>query len=304
MQIANGTLFGVAPLGTAALTLGSAITILLIVVEPEATAGFGVVMRSAYWASHMFVGCAICLLLAVLVNQFGAVGSASRVKSSLVLVAMGLVAAAMASPIFTLLSYFFPEGEPDSYWDIAGQNNWGILVVGKFIDSCPTFLAIWLCINMPILLAKPSLNLHELPYDTPPSGGDNEETQREEERLSRLDEFKSNLPSIIGQDVVAISSDLHYLNIHTALGKTLLLGSLKHVAEIYADEGVLIHRSHWVRKEHVVRVHIRGDKAVCLMRNGLQIPIARSKRKEIKAMFGNAKKPANDNIIELNQQTK
>jgi len=101
-----------------------------------------------------------------------------------------------------------------------------------------------------------------------------------------LDVFIDSLPAAIGQDIIAASSDLHYINVHTTKGKALVLGSLKYVAEVFGDEGMMTHRGRWIIKRHVERVKLGKDTAYCLMSNGLRVPISRSRRKTVSNEFG------------------
>ena len=50
--------------------------------------------------------------------------------------------------------------------------------------------------------------------------------------------FLLSLPGVIGSDIVAVSSDLHYLNVWTVAGRTTVLGSLRDVASELADAGM------------------------------------------------------------------
>ena len=197
----------------------------------------------------------------------------------------GMLGTLLATPGLLLVEEFFPEEIDEEWLDVFGQRGWWQALLAEYLQVLPKLLPTWYLINLPLLFNKPVLN--PLPPseepDGPPPG---EQARREEEMRQRREQLYQKLPEVIGRDIVAISSDLHYLNIHTVLGKILVLGSLKHYVEAFGDEGLLVHRSNWVAKRHVVKVRTSGDEAYCLMSNGLKVPISRSRKKEVKAIFG------------------
>jgi DNA-binding LytR/AlgR family response regulator len=94
------------------------------------------------------------------------------------------------------------------------------------------------------------------------------------------------LPAAVGRDLVALSSDLHYLHVHTTRGRAMILGNLGEAAAALGGRGMRVHRSHWVAHEHVQHVQIAGNKAWCLMSTGLRVPVSRRKRRETRAQYG------------------
>lgn len=254
------------------------------IVKPDISAGLAPLPRLVFWISHVSVGLMGILLASILIRRF----CPHRQFSLLITIGLtGMIGALLATPALLLLETFFPK-EIDLDWlDRFGQLGWWQALLAEYLEVLPNLLLIWYLVNLPLLFNKPLL--HQTPDndepDAPPPG---EQAQREEELRKRRAQLYEKLPEVIGRDIVAISSDLHYLNVHTLLGKFLVLGSLKHYAEAFGDEGVLVHRSNWVTKRHVVKVHISGQEAYCVMSNGLKVPISRSRRKQVKALFGDA----------------
>ena len=98
--------------------------------------------------------------------------------------------------------------------------------------------------------------------------------------------FLQSLPGIFGHDVIAVSSDLHYLNVFTLVGKTTVLGNLRDVASELQESGLQVHRSHWVAHKHVDRIINTGGQAACIMSNGLRVPISRRRWKAVREYYG------------------
>jgi DNA-binding LytR/AlgR family response regulator len=83
-----------------------------------------------------------------------------------------------------------------------------------------------------------------------------------------------------------VSSDLHYLHVHTTRGSAMILGSLRDAAAALGDAGMIVHRSHWVAHAHVRRVVIAGSVAACQLSTGLSIPVSRRRRRDVRRQYG------------------
>ncbi|MCR6651755.1 MAG: LytTR family transcriptional regulator [Cellvibrionaceae bacterium] len=280
----NGTVLGVAPIKTSLLVMGGVMSVFCTFVEPEVSAGLSLLPRFAFWVSHVGVGLLGILLASLILSRCWP----HRQLSLFVTIGLtGMLGTLLATPGLLLVEEFFPKEIDQEWLDIFGQRGWWQALLAEYLQVLPKLLPIWYLVNLPLLFNKPVL--HPLPQHTEPDAPPpDEQAQREEELRQRRERLYEKLPEVIGRDIVAISSDLHYLNVHTVLGKFLVLGSLKHYAEAFGEEGVLVHRSNWVAKRHVVKVRTSGDEAYCLMSNGLKVPVSRSRRKQVKALFGDA----------------
>lgn len=98
--------------------------------------------------------------------------------------------------------------------------------------------------------------------------------------------WRSTLPPQLGDDLIAVKSELQYLRVRTSRGSALVLGSLQDVEEGEGRSGLRVHRSWWVHADHVVCVRRRGDGAVCELSDGTEVPVSRRRRTEILARFG------------------
>jgi len=96
----------------------------------------------------------------------------------------------------------------------------------------------------------------------------------------------SRLPKELGNDVIAVASELQYLRVWTSRGCALVLGALADVEAAGADDGLRVHRSWWVACRHVSSVRRTATGAVCQMSDGRQVPVSRRRRAEVLARFG------------------
>jgi hypothetical protein len=87
----------------------------------------------------------------------------------------------------------------------------------------------------------------------------------------------SRLPHRLGDRIVALEAEDHYLRVHTTIGSDLILMRLSDaVAAIEPDLGLQVHRSWWVAQDAICEL-VRSDQRSHLkLRNGLLVPIGRT----------------------------
>lgn len=276
----DGTVLGAAPIKTSLVLVAAILSLLFTVVEPAASAGLGFWARLSFYVLHIGIGLLAILLASCCLRLW----RLAQLPTVISLGVTGVIGAVMAAPLYCAIELLYPPEVIDDSLDVFGKQGWWQAIVAEFLQVSPVMLASWYSVNLPFLLDKPRL-LNEVDADVP-DGSPDEFDLEASERQRRLDHLYQRLPEVLGRDLVAISSDLHYLNVHTTLGKILVLGSLKYYAEALADIGMQVHRSNWVAKAHIVKVYVAGAEAFCLMSNGMKVPISRNKRKEVKNYFG------------------
>lgn len=80
-----------------------------------------------------------------------------------------------------------------------------------------------------------------------------------------------------GADLWAVSSEDHYLRIHTNRGQELILMRLADaVRELAGAEGVQVHRSWWVAKAGVGDTRRDNGKLVLVLKSGTEVPVSRT----------------------------
>ncbi len=102
----------------------------------------------------------------------------------------------------------------------------------------------------------------------------------------------SRLPPTIGRDIIALSAQEHYTQVHSSTGSTLVL--MRFADAITAAEavtsGARVHRSHWVARHAVDGVEGEGARMVLRLNNGLKIPVSRSYRLQTRGLLGQDEK--------------
>jgi len=84
--------------------------------------------------------------------------------------------------------------------------------------------------------------------------------------------------------IFAVSSEDHYLRVHTALGETLILMRLGDaVRELAGADGLQVHRSWWVANDAVTDVKRVNGKPLLVLKSGTVVPVSRTYAKAVKA---------------------
>ncbi len=89
--------------------------------------------------------------------------------------------------------------------------------------------------------------------------------------------FLERLPPSIGRDLINLSMQDHYIDVRTAKGSTLVLLRFSDaVRELEGADGLQIHRSHWVARTAVARLHRDEGRLVVELLDGRRLPVSRS----------------------------
>lgn len=93
-------------------------------------------------------------------------------------------------------------------------------------------------------------------------------------------------PAALGDEVLCVTADLHYLHVNTLLGRATVLGSLAAVEAHFGTAGLRIHRSHWVARRAIRRVARSAGGWRCELHDGQRLPISRRRAAEVRALLG------------------
>ncbi len=283
----DNTVFGVAPLKWTLPVVSAALILLFVAIRPEASSGLGLFARLGFWSAHVGIGLAGLVVASLLIRRSLFI----RLPLPMSIIATGIAGVIVTAPAYWLMDRWLPvpgAAVPDGWLDTFAMEGPWHGVIAECMEVAPLFVASWFVVNLPLIL-KPS----RPDESAPPPDPDESAIPRAAPtpgavETSPADSFLDRLPAVLGRDLVAISSDLHYLHVYTTLGKTMLLGSLSDTVRVMGTLGMRVHRSHWVAHAHVERLHIAGKEALCVMSSGLRVPVSRRKRAEAKAQYGQA----------------
>lgn len=92
------------------------------------------------------------------------------------------------------------------------------------------------------------------------------------------------LPPRLGQELLCLSMEDHYLRLHTVQGSALVLMSLGQALEEVGElEGLQVHRSWWVARKAVEGVVEDGRNLRLLLKGGVTAPVSRTSVARLRA---------------------
>jgi len=312
---ADGTVLDLLPVGKAIAIIGALLVALFTIIKPEASNGLGAPGRLLFWSMHVGLGLGALWVA----GRWLANGNRLPGGTLPAVLVTGCAAILIATPGYMILDTLFAPYTVDLDPDPA--LSWPAHVIKEFFELAPWFMVAWLIINLPVLLPRPkpeielddSVNhqpdvrpLTDLLPKPDDASSDTSAVQQSSLKLvsgkkagapktstvkraseNTVDQqFLLSLPGVVGTDVVAVSSDLHYLNVWTVAGRSTVLGNLRDVVTDLGDIGMQVHRSHWVAHAHVRRIVGTANNAACIMSNELRIPISRRKWKSVRDYYG------------------
>lgn len=242
-----------------------------------------------FWAVQIGVGLAV---LHSILSLVGRADRAGRIPLVALVPASGVIGAALLAPLYWLIGEGLMEsllGFPatiDNDDDRGPPLAFGPTAVWlEFLDIVGPVTAAWVLISWPRLLGvfpSPLVVPNPSNSDSQPSLGSAPETSLQSDRPA----WRAVLPSELGDDLIAVTSELQYLRVWTSRGCALVLGSLQQVEDEEGAAGIRLHRSWWVHARHVRSVRRRGEGAVCELSNGREVPVSRRRKTDVLVRFG------------------
>lgn len=244
------------------LWAGLATSIALAALAPSASEGLAPLMSLAYWLTHVFLALVILAAVQAVLQR---IEWLDRASPWLIVVLAGLLGALVFTPAAYGLDWIFPTIDDED--ELIGKPVLTDLI-GEFGDIILPFLLIWTGFNATRLL---QIEGGSSVSDATP-------------KATEQDQFWSLIPQKLGRDVIAMSSELHYLRVYTPEGNTLILHAFGRALDHLDDvSGMRIHRSHWVATDHVQALRRDGEKVICQLDNGIELPVSRPYRSELRS---------------------
>ncbi len=222
----------------------------------------------------------VCQMLLSLSERFERLGSWSK------LILSGVLGGLLFSPI-ALAMDFWLGADNDETLEAAGGLAW--LWLDEVVGVVPPVVLVWVAINAPRVL---NLDFSDR-GDPAPAHSDAAQVapHREETPIpGHRSGFRALLPPGLGQDIVYLKSELHYLRVVTTRGSALVLYALRDaVTELADDGGVQPHRSFWVALGHVLELKRTGKGWRLVVTGGTELPVSRRRQASVKAVLSGAR---------------
>lgn len=268
---------------------GCALWALMMAIRPDPGFNAPWPWMGLFWFLQIGIG------LAVLQSVFYLLSRTiwlSRSPLWLLVIGSGVVGSAVLAPLYWLIgeglmqqSLGFPVTIDDED-DLAPHLAFGPRALLKeFGDIVGQVTAAWVLISWPrlpgllppLVLPQPVTTMVE-PASPPAS--------TEAIAPTAPARWRAALPSELGDDVIAVNSELQYLRVWTSRGTALVLGALQEVEDEEGAAGMRVHRSWWVHAGHVRGVSRKADGAMCKLSDGREIPVSRRRKADVLARFG------------------
>lgn len=241
-----------------------------------------------FWALQIGVGLTILQTILYLMSR---VDSKGRMPLWSLVAMSGLCGSVVLAPIYWLIGEglmqqfmgFAETIDTDELRSVERTLGWAALVE-EWLDISGPVIAGWALISWPRLqgLLPPLVQKTNWSVDEPLVALSQEPKVIEVSVRS----WREALPRELGDDVIAVKSELQYLRVWTNRGAALVLGSLQEVEDEEGSAGMRIHRSWWVHARHVRTVRRRGEAAICELSDGREVPISRRRKADAVARFG------------------
>ena len=241
-----------------------------------------------FWALQIGVGLAILQTMLYLLSR---VDTKGRMPLWSLVAMSGLCGSVVLAPIYWLIGEglmqqfmgFAETIDTDELRSVERTLGWAALVE-EWLEISGPVIAGWALISWPRLqgLLPPLVQKTNRSVDEPLVALSQEPKVIEVSVRS----WREALPRELGDDVMAVKSELQYLRVWTTRGAALVLGSLQEVEDEEGSAGMRVHRSWWVHARHVRTVVRRGEAAICELSDGREVPISRRRKADAMARFG------------------
>lgn len=92
------------------------------------------------------------------------------------------------------------------------------------------------------------------------------------------------LPKHLGDEIICMKMEDHYLRVFTPLGDTLILMRIGDaVKTVGPSAGMQVHRSWWVGRNAIDHTKLTGTTLHLILKNGLKVPVSRERRHALEA---------------------
>jgi hypothetical protein len=243
---------------------------------------------SLFWGMQIAVGLTVLQTTLYLLSRADPQG---RMPLWSLVVMSGFCGAAILTPIYWLIGEglmqqvlgFAETFDADELVSVQQTFGWAVLV-DEWLDISAPVIAAWTLISWPRLqgLLPPLIQSHKKSVDEPLAPLSQVSSVVE----VSVQNWRKALPTELGDDVVAVKSELQYLRVWTSRGTALVLGSLQEVEAAEGSAGMRVHRSWWVHARHVRTVRRSGEAAICELSDGREVPVSRRRKADVVARFG------------------
>ena len=237
-------------------------TCVALALEPDHTSGLPLLAAFGLWSTHILFALLLFVGSLALLIRIGLADPLPAVISTLLL-------PAIFAPVSLLLDIGF--GKPDA--ELASATGLPGLYLSEVAAVLPVSLAAALL--MLAYLYRDAAS-REVPVEAATAGG-----ECKPERA--LNDLINAIPTSLGNDIIRMHAQDHYVEVVTTEGRVLILESLGECAQrLEGIDGIRCHRSHWISLCHVKELSPSGSAFICEMSNGDRVQVSRRRHADLK----------------------
>lgn len=238
--------------------------IIIVVLEPDHSKDLAFVTAIGLWSFHLFFVLSLFVGCLSLAQQAG-------LREPIPIVGATLVLPWLFAPISLLLDNGF--GKPDEELT-SGAGLWSAYL--SEVSAVAPVSIVAALIMAGFLYRQASVRL--APDESP------ENTSLQEPRA--LADLIPSLPTGLGDDIIRMHAQDHYVEVVTAAGRGMVLERFGDcVARLETLDGIQCHRSHWIRLQHVKELTRSGSAYACKLGNGDEVPVSRRRYTALKRLL-------------------
>ncbi len=194
----------------------------------------------------------------------------SHLNPWLALLLSGLLGASLFTPIALAIDVYLEK-------DSSGASFTGQLL-GEWLSITPPIALSWIALNAPWVLGYRLEKVNERP---------NTFTAENSKPVDSPNAaFMDLMPAEKRGEILFLKSELHYLQVVTDKGNSLILYNLGDaVSELPAESGLSVHRSYWVAFDAVKALVRKGRQGELTLINGEAVPVSRNNLKRVETIL-------------------
>jgi len=259
------------------ITIGLFLALLFTVLGPRGSADGTWLFRLLQWSLQVAVPMTILIATHLLLSKSTLF---DRLNPWVKLTLSGVIGGLLFTPVALVLDFLLGV---DQWRGFGDTDRIFSLLLDEVAGVVPPVLLVWIGMNAPRVLGLNfSLQERQAQGEVPVLSTKTAESTFPETR-DREPGFLFRLPASVGQDIVCLMAELHYLRVVTSKGQSLVLYNLRDaIAELSPETGIQTHRSYWAAFEHVVKMVTSNGRTLLLMDDGSEVPVSRRRAPAVK----------------------
>lgn len=259
------------------ITIGLFLALLFTVLGPRGSADGTWLFRLLQWSLQVAVPMTILIATHLLLSKSTLF---DHLNPWVKLTLSGLLGGLLFTPVALVLDFLLGV---DQWRGFGDRDRILSLLLDEVAGVVPPVLLVWIGMNAPRVLGLNfSLQEKQAQGEVPVVTTKSAESTCPE-TTDRQPGFLSRLPASVGQDIVCLMAELHYLRVVTSKGQSLVLYNLRDaIAELSPETGIQTHRSYWAAFDHVVKMVTNNGRTFLLMDDGSEVPVSRRRAPAVK----------------------